>query len=240
MVEQTIKPWPFHQLNLENDFRYGKIVSHLHKFLSALVFDLQSLLYRFNNGSFICCVRIGSRHIRPSLHQRPVNQRSWLWKPVHIGVFGMSRTWDNTHKWLNPAICEQSKSEKERRCGVSNERSGSLNLGFPQYSSSSVVKGSHVRLLIRRWEHSASAIELSSRQSSLVSSSTGISTMFWYMIPKVSCKVSFPLEVSTKRSKLWKASPIHKWGDVIMSSGQVWVAAVEKIAASVSISSITL
>ena len=132
----------------------------------------------------------------------------------------MSKTWDNSNKWLNPAICEQSKFEKERRRRVSNEKSGSLNLGLPQYSSSSVVTESHVRLLLRRLEHSASAIELSWRESSLVLSSTGMSTMFWYMIPTVSCEVSFPLEVSTKRSKLLKASPVHKWGDLIMSSGQ--------------------
>ena len=73
--KQTIKPWLFHQLNLESDFRYGKIVSHLHKFLSALVCDLQSLLHRFNNDGFICWGRIDSRHVRHSLHERPVNKK---------------------------------------------------------------------------------------------------------------------------------------------------------------------
>ena len=83
MDKQTIKPWPFHILNLESDFRYSKIVSPLYKFLSALICDLQSLLYRSDNDGFICWGRIDSRHIRHSLQQTPVNKKLAMKARLH-------------------------------------------------------------------------------------------------------------------------------------------------------------
>lgn len=60
---------------------------------------------------------------------------------------------------------------------------------------------------------------------------------FWKMIPTVSCKVSFPLVVSTNRWKLLYASPVRSLLERKIPSEQISLRLVEANVASVSISS---